>query len=144
CSGCHSYDGRGREEGGATPSTITWSLLTRPYAVTTPGGRTHGPYTERLLQRAITMGIDSAGNRLAVMPRYRFSQEDLADLVAYIKVLGTLPDPGLAEDSVRAGILLPAGAGDEAAAAVRAYFEEINRRGGIYGRRLALVPFPLP
>src|SRR5512135_402106 len=29
CASCHGADGRGRPEGGVTPSDITWSVLTR-------------------------------------------------------------------------------------------------------------------
>src|SRR5271165_1446203 len=31
CVQCHGADGRGRPEGGVTPSDITWANLTRPY-----------------------------------------------------------------------------------------------------------------
>ncbi|MFP5288285.1 MAG: ABC transporter substrate-binding protein, partial [Thermoanaerobaculia bacterium] len=66
CSGCHGRDGRGKPEGGVSPSDVTWSRLTRPYGATHPSGRSHPPYDERLLKRAIAMGLDPAGTPLHV------------------------------------------------------------------------------
>ena len=56
CAGCHGRDGKGKPEGGVTPSDLTWTALTRPYGVTHPGGRKHPPYDARLLKRAVSMG----------------------------------------------------------------------------------------
>src|SRR5437016_3452699 len=64
CANCHGRDGRGKPESGVVPSNLTWDALTKPYGLTHADGRTHPPYTERLLTRAITMGIDPAGNSL--------------------------------------------------------------------------------
>ena len=64
CRSCNGVDGRGKPEGGVTPSDLTWAALTKPYGVDHPSGRRHPPYTEALLKRAITMGLDSAGNEL--------------------------------------------------------------------------------
>jgi ABC-type branched-subunit amino acid transport system substrate-binding protein len=141
CANCHGYDGRGRPEGGVTPSNITWEALTKPYGDTHPGSKQHPPYTERLLKRAITMGIDPAGNPLHVaMPRYRMSQQDMADLIAYVKRLGKILDPGLTETSIRVGVILPPRAELQPAvkAALTAYFDEINQAGGVYTRRIEL------
>ncbi len=144
CVNCHGHDGRGRPEGGVTPSNLTWAALTKPYGVRHPSGRTHPPYTEQHLVRAIAMGIDAGGQALhEVMPRYQLSREDAADLVAYIKQLGMARDPGLAEDVVRIGIMLPpAKRYPEMHQAVRAlltaYAAQRNAEGGIYSRRLRL------
>src|SRR5215510_1835611 len=79
CANCHGHDGRGKPEGGIVPSNITWEALTTPYGVTHFSGRAHPPYTEQLLQRAVTMGVDPADNPLhPAMPRYRLSHQDLA------------------------------------------------------------------
>src|SRR6202035_4867159 len=64
CAGCHGRDGRGRPEGGVAPPDVTWAALTRPYSVAPNGGRLHPPYTERLVKRAVTLGLDAAGNPL--------------------------------------------------------------------------------
>lgn len=144
CAGCHGKDGRGGREGGVAPSDLTWQSLSKPYGSHQPGGRSHPPYTERLLGRAIALGTDPAGNPLhGAMPRYRMSREDMADLVAYLKRLGTEPAPGLSGDIVRIGTLLPPGAAGEAVKKLlEASFAEVNARGGLFGRRLELRPLP--
>lgn len=144
CANCHGLDGRGKPEGGVVPSNLTWEALTKPYGVTHPGGRTHPPYTERALEVAITRGLDPAGNKLLnLMPHYQLSQEDLGDLVAYLKRLGKDRDPGVSENSITIGTTIPAradlaGIGQAITAVARAFFEEVNSRGGIYNRRIEL------
>src|SRR6185503_5612733 len=66
CASCHGGDGRGRAEGGESPSDLRPEMLRRSYDVTAPSGRRHGPYDDRALVRAIVMGLDPAGNRLSV------------------------------------------------------------------------------
>jgi len=144
CANCHGLDGRGKPEGGVVPSNFTWEALTKPYGVTHPEGRTHPPYTDRALELAITRGLDPAGNKLLnVMPHYQLSQEDLGDLVAYLKRLGKDHDPGLTENSITIGTTIPAradlaGIGQAIKAVTTAFFEEVNSRGGIYNRRIEL------
>jgi ABC-type branched-subunit amino acid transport system substrate-binding protein len=145
CAGCHGAEGQGKPEGGVTPSDLTWSALTKPYGVVHANGRKHPPYTERALELAVTRGLDPAGNRLLnVMPRYQMAREDLNDLIAYLKRLGTDRDPGVSDSEIRIGMLVPAqkGALAEMGAAIKsvvaAYFEEVNRQGGIYNRKIEL------
>jgi ABC-type branched-subunit amino acid transport system substrate-binding protein len=113
--------------------------------VTAPSGRQHPAYDDALLKRAITMGFDPAGNELqAAMPRFSMSMDDMADLIAYIKKLGKSPDPGITSTTVHLGTVVPgAGPLSEMGRAVRAlieaYFEELNRQGGIFGRKVELV-----
>ncbi len=141
CAGCHGRDGRGRPEGGVAPSDLTWSVLS---------GRHQPPYDERLFKRAVTMGLDSAGKTLHVaMPRFRLSLQDMADLTAYIKRLGTASDPGVTGTAVRIGLVLPppgplTAMGKAVQEALAARFAEWNGKGGIYGRKLDLVPFEPP
>lgn len=144
CVNCHGHDGRGRPEGGVTPSDITWAALTKPYGVTHPSGRQHPPYMLRHLKRAITMGRDPAGQALHIaMPRYRMTHQDLADLVAYIVRLGKSLDPGVTETILRIGAILPpSGAFADMRQAIQAvllaYADLINQKGGIYNRQLEL------
>lgn len=144
CANCHAFSGQGKPEGGIDPSNITWEALTKPYGVTHASGRKHPPYTERGLELAITRGLDPAGNKLlAPMPRYQMSKEDLADLVVYLKKLGTDTDPGIAEHRIVIGTALPAkGPLSELGQAVKdvitASFAELNAQGGIYDRQLEL------
>ena len=142
CGSCHGSDGRGRPEGGAVPSDITWPALTRSDGVRHASGREHPAYDERSLVKAIAMGVDPAGNALsAVMPRYRLSQQDAADLAAYVKRIADDRDPGIADTELTVGLVL---APDPAAAAaaeevLRALAAEINDKGGLYGRKLRFV-----
>jgi mono/diheme cytochrome c family protein len=141
CASCHGADGRGRAEGGAVPSDIRRETLTRPYSVTSPSQRRHGPYDDRSLLRAITMGIDSAGNPLSnVMPRYQLARADAAALLAFLSTLGAQRDPGLTDDTVTIGVLLPPS--EDAAAGVRAsltaWIDDVNKSGGIFDRRIAI------
>ncbi|WP_438010798.1 ABC transporter substrate-binding protein [Sorangium sp. So ce321] len=150
CVQCHGRDGRGRPEGGLSPSNIRWEALSRPYSAAEASGRLRPPYTERALGRAITMGLDPAGNRLQdAMPRYRLSRRDLADLLAYLKALSAMQDPGLEDGAIRIGTMIPsagqlADSGRAARAALSAYFEDLNRQGGIYGRRLEFASVEVP
>jgi ABC-type branched-subunit amino acid transport system substrate-binding protein len=144
CVNCHLQDGRGKPEGGITPSNIRWDELTKPYGSTSARGRKRPPYDRSLLKRSITMGLDSGGGPLdQAMPRYRMSHGDLADLVAYLMVIGKEMDPGLRADRVRIGVIVaPSRLFPEMSLAVRAavtaFVSEINQAGGVYQREIEL------
>jgi ABC-type branched-subunit amino acid transport system substrate-binding protein len=144
CGGCHGVKGEGKTEGGVTAGNLQWSNLTKPYGHTHPSGRQHGAFDEMSFVRAVTGGVDPKGNALQVaMPRYKMATEDMADLVAYLKRIETDHDPGLTDTTIGVGLLVPAkGALGETGQAIRAvtaaYFEEINRQGGIYSRKIDL------
>jgi mono/diheme cytochrome c family protein len=150
CINCHGQDGRGQPEGGVVPSNITWDALTKPYDVERADGSSHPAYTERLLQRAVTMGIDSAGSTLnSAMPRFELSTVDAADLIAYIKRLGHTIDPGLTADAVRLGVILqPFSQTEKSVHRMRQsfldYFARVNAQGGVFGRRIELIFAELP
>ena len=142
CSNCHGFDGQGKPESGITPTNLTWEALTKPYGVTHADRRTHPPYTERALELAITRGTDPAGHKLlSVMPRYAMSREDLADLIAYLKLIGKDRDPGITENEIVIGTAGPTkGALGSMSRVINsvtaAYFDELNSQGGIYDRRI--------
>jgi mono/diheme cytochrome c family protein len=144
CGGCHGLRGEGKTEGGVSAGNLTWSNLVKPYGHTHPSGRKHGAFDEKLFTRSLVQGVDPAGNQLAVaMPRFEMSPEDLADLIAYIKRIDTDRDPGLTEATITVGTILPSrGALAETGAAMKdvlsAYFANVNDKGGIYNRRIAL------
>lgn len=144
CAGCHGGDGRGRPEGGVSPSDITWSVLTRPFRTDDSLARRRPAYSVESLRKVLREGIDPAGNELGVtMPRYRISEPDLNSLIEYMKSLGAASDPGLTFTTIRAGTLVPASgplaaAGESIAALQRAYFDELNQQGGIYDRKIEL------
>ena len=142
CASCHGLDGAGKREGGVIPSDVTWEALTKPHGNPAASGREHPPYTDRLLEDAITRGIDPAGNDLlAAMPRYKMSAEDLSDLISYLKRVGKETDPGIAHTSIVVGTVLPPGGpmaemGRAMKAVMSAYFDQVNQQGGIYNRRI--------
>jgi len=48
----------------------------------------HEPYTDETIKRAITEGVEPDGERLEwPMPRWRMSEEDLDDLLEFLKTL---------------------------------------------------------
>lgn len=66
------------------------------------------------------------------------------DLLAFMKRLGTNFAPGVDDSTVRIGTFLPRHGptmetGQAMRAVMAAYFAEINRQGGLYGRRVELV-----
>ncbi|NWL77601.1 branched-chain amino acid ABC transporter substrate-binding protein [Pseudomonas taiwanensis] len=145
CANCHGADGRGRPEGGVRPPDITWRRLSLPYGQLQANGRSHGPYDEGALARAVSEGRDPAGNRLdPAMPRFVMSLRDMANLTAYLKRLEDDRDPGVQETELRLGTLLPtrgplAELGHTVEAVLRGALAQVNEAGGIHGRQLTLV-----
>lgn len=144
CAGCHGPRGEGKTEGGVTAGNLSWTHLTKPYGHTHDNSRKHGAFTESSFIRAMTSGVDSAGNKLAVaMPTYRMPQEDMANLIAYLKRIESDNDPGLTDTTIVVGTVLPdksamTGMAQAMGDVLRAYFAEINHRGGIYNRKIEL------
>lgn len=145
CANCHGADGLGRAEAGVVPPPITWSELTKSYGHVHENGRRHPPFDEAGLAKAVTTGLDPAGNRMEpAMPRFDMHRDDLRDLIAYLKRLESDLDPGISDGSIRIGTLLPeSGPTAEAAKvmrqAIEAVFADANASGGVYGRKLELV-----
>jgi ABC-type branched-subunit amino acid transport system substrate-binding protein len=148
CSSCHGGDGLGRPEGGLIPLDIRWSELVKTYGHVHHNGRRHPPYDDASFARSMVGGVDPANNQLdRAMPLYQMSSEDMADLIAYMKVLENDLDPGVSNDRVQVATLLPlsgpAGATGEAMARVmQGHFEDINKQGGVFGRRIDLLAVP--
>jgi ABC-type branched-subunit amino acid transport system substrate-binding protein len=144
CAGCHGNRGEGRTEGGVTAGSLSWGFLTKPYGHADEGGRKHPSFSETSFIRSLTSGLDPAGNKLAVaMPTYRMPQEDMANLIAYLKRIETDTDPGLTENTIVLGTVLPDktslhGLAQSMGDVLQAYFAEINSRGGIYNRKIEL------
>jgi ABC-type branched-subunit amino acid transport system substrate-binding protein len=146
CANCHGLRGEGSSEGGLQPPQITWSALTSPHR-SALSRQDRGPYNETTLARAISSGVDPNGARLHPgMPRYKMTGEQMADLLAYIKKIGEASDldSGLNEDTIKVGAALPmtgplAMIGEDVKQALEAYFKEVNKQGGIYGRKVELI-----
>jgi ABC-type branched-subunit amino acid transport system substrate-binding protein len=145
CGSCHGHDGTGRPESGVDPLNVRWSRLTRPYGHLHESGLEHGAFDETNFGSYMRTGIYPGGRRGdPSMPTYTIADRDLADLTAFLKRLGEATDPGITEATVRLATLVPAeGATREMGRVIvdvlEAYFADVNRRGGIYGRRIELV-----
>jgi len=144
CASCHGADGKGRPENGQDPGDITWQYLAVPYGHTHADGRKHAAFTATSFARAVTEGRDPAGSTLStLMPRFPLSPASNAELVAYLKKISTDSDPGVQPASVIVGSMAPlTGENADTGSAVRgvltAYFDDLNQRGGIYGRKILL------
>jgi hypothetical protein len=145
CVGCHGNDGKGRPEGGVVPPDITWNKLTASYGHEHSYSRAHPAFDEKSVAVAIIAGMDPAANALDVaMPRYDMSEADMADLIVYLQHIEDDLDPGLTEDTIRIGSILPLegplqSLGLAMQQVLDAYFSDINAAGGIHGRKIELV-----
>lgn len=88
CVSCHGEDRRGGVPvmmGREIPSDIRYEHLIEEEH---EEGEEHPPYTEETIKRAITQGLNPAGELLDLtMPRFRVSEADLSDLLEYLKGL---------------------------------------------------------
>lgn len=79
CANCHGPDGRGGTVtmmGSFTAPNVTYNELKKE------------GFTDALIKRAATRGFDEKGGRLSTnMPRWRMSNEDLNDVIEYLKTL---------------------------------------------------------
>jgi mono/diheme cytochrome c family protein len=85
CVNCHGQDGHGGTiymmMSSFEAPNISWPALTGPH-------EDHEPYTEETIKDAITKGVDPNGDQLEnYMPRWDMSDEDLNDLINYLKTL---------------------------------------------------------
>jgi mono/diheme cytochrome c family protein len=84
CVHCHGENGDGGVPvmmGYVVPSDITYEGLTS-------GEEEHTPYTEETLRTAIRSGIDPDGRPLdPTMPRWDMTDEDVNDMIDYLKTL---------------------------------------------------------
>ena len=146
CANCHGRRGEGTREGGVQAPPLNWETLTSPY--TSPlTRRQRVAYNDTTLARAISSSLDPAAGPLhPAMPHYRLTREQMADLIAYLKQLGKESDNevGVTDNAIKVGAVLPltgpfAKLGTDTKAVLDASFDEMNRQGGIYGRRFELV-----
>lgn len=90
CATCHGPEGRG---GRVTMMMGTFEAPDIRHSTLTEGEHDdahaeHPPYTDELIKRAITQGLDPAGEPLDwPMPRWRMSEDDLNDLLDFLKTL---------------------------------------------------------
>ncbi len=90
CAVCHGADGRGGAPvmmGTEIPGDIRYHQLIEEEHEE-EGEAEHPPYTDELIKRAITLGVNPAGEPLdRTMPRWRMSDQDLDDLLGFLKTL---------------------------------------------------------
>jgi cytochrome c oxidase subunit II len=90
CADCHGPQGRGGPVqmmmGSFEAPDIRYKTLTAEEHEA--GHEEHPLYSDELIKRAITQGLDPAGGSLNFpMPRWRMSERDLSDLLDYLKTL---------------------------------------------------------
>ncbi|HSB78809.1 MAG TPA: periplasmic heavy metal sensor [Candidatus Methylomirabilis sp.] len=98
CVACHGPSGRGGVPvmmGTAIPEDIRYAALTAPAPKkeepTAKGEKEeqeHPPFTDATIGRAITQGLDESGQPLDwTMPRWQMAEQDLNDVITYLKTL---------------------------------------------------------
>ena len=119
CASCHGMDGRGRPEDGIVPADITWNRLTTPLVSTEGAECARSAYRGDLIGRAITSGLNVDGAVLdATIPRFEIHRDDLRDLVSYLRRMEQDLDPGLTEQSITLGTIVPKGGTPDALGSV--------------------------
>jgi mono/diheme cytochrome c family protein len=109
CSSCHGRSGLAYSEADRIALPVTGPKLYQVVEIApkwtrkkrTVGSGTRPAYTDMTLAAAIRTGVDPAGRQMdLMMPRYRVSDQDMADLIAYLKTLGASPAPGLTDTEI--------------------------------------------
>ncbi len=93
CASCHGPDGRGGRvrmmmRTFEAPDIRYKTLTAEEHGEEGEGEMTHEPYTDETIKRAITEGVEPDGESLDwPMPRWTMSDEDLNDLLEFLKTL---------------------------------------------------------
>ncbi|MDT8438818.1 MAG: hypothetical protein RQ729_07425 [Wenzhouxiangellaceae bacterium] len=95
--------------------------------------RDREPYTAETLHRAVAEGIDPDGRVLdPLMPRYRISETDLANLQAYLETLSAGISPGITETHVELAVVVhsdvPAAEREALVGTLESFVEWYNER----------------
>jgi hypothetical protein len=95
CASCHGYDGLGRTTMMFTTPNITYANLTDPAGMVDPDDTRGSTYTDDLIRRAVTQGIDADGSALStLMPHWQLTDDDWSDLLVFLKSLPPAPSSG--------------------------------------------------
>jgi hypothetical protein len=108
CVNCHQHSGLGATEGHVIIPPITGRYLFQPrstgdkHATNLPYvegmHRDRDPYTDATLAHAIRDGVDAEGRTLGyLMPRFALGEQDMSDLIAYLKKLDPHHVPGVTD-----------------------------------------------
>ncbi len=145
CSSCHGSDALGRPEGGVVPSDLRWQVLIQTHTREVGSGRIIRGYDADSFAIAITQGIDAGGNTLdPSMPRYKFSPQQIAALIAYLKTVDTDGSSGVQQKAVRIGTLIGADTPSIHTTILQALVDRLNTQGGVHGRSLELAVVQVP
>jgi cytochrome c oxidase subunit 2 len=91
CVSCHGVHGRGGVPvmmGTAIPTDIRYKALTGKEEHVHGGKEEEAHYTDVLIKRAITQGLDDEGELLDwTMPRWQMTEADLNAIIEYLKTL---------------------------------------------------------
>lgn len=92
CVSCHGINGRGGVPimmgGRELPTDIRYKVLTGKEKHLHEGKEEEHHYTDALIKRAITQGLEADGKVMDwTMPRWRMSETDLNALIEYLKTL---------------------------------------------------------
>lgn len=86
CAMCHGADAKGMQMMMMDVPSLKWGYLIESKGHIHSNGRSHPPFTESSFKSCVLARIDPSGNELStMMPRWQMSNEDLDDLVAYLK-----------------------------------------------------------
>jgi len=157
CVSCHLRSGLGSLEGEVLTPPTNGNILYKPWSsileiqkqwtkgmggskrrymhyLTRVGDFPKRPaYTDETLADAILGGANPEGRELhGAMPRYTFSERDMAILIAYLKSLSSEPSPGVTETTVRFATVITEEVGrkerDEMLVPLERYLQDYNRR----------------
>lgn len=92
CIECHGVDGKGGTVpmmcSKETPSITYHDLTEEKHEAQGGEEEEHPPYTDETIKKAITDGIEPDGEELdPCMPKWKISDEDLNDVIEYLKTL---------------------------------------------------------
>ncbi len=86
CAMCHGVYAKGMRMMMIDVPALRWESLADPERHTHPNGRKHPPFTEPSFKTCVLAGFDPGGNQLStMMPKWQMSNEDLDDLIDYLK-----------------------------------------------------------
>lgn len=140
CANCHGLRGEGKYEAGIIVPPVQWQRL-----MAARGEHASYASAEAVVQ-AIAAGKGRHQQTLAVpMPQFSLNQQEQAALLAYLRVIGTESEPvsGVSAETITIGSVLPlsgrrAALGRAIQAALEAHLTEVNRNGGVFGRKIVL------
>ena len=136
CVNCHGVDGQGGREGGVAVPPISWRRLSMSTA-------DRPAYDQALLASALRDGIGADGATLhEIMPRYAISDAQAFELADWLQTIGLERERGVTGNEIIIGITSEDADDPRAgviARVLRHYMEDLNRKGGLYGRTIRLV-----